>query len=93
MTATKTIATTVRLDPYWWQLLTATTERLGVAKARFITDATLDRIVVVHTIEQLAGDVIDRLVATCVSELLRANERRLQHVELQLARRPGGGWR
>lgn len=92
MTETKSIATTVRFDPYRWQLLTATCERLGVRKARFITDATLDRIVTVRTVDELASEVIDRLVATRVGELLRANERRLQHVELQLARRRGGGW-
>lgn len=85
MTAVKTKATTVRFDPERWQQLGTAAEHLGVAKARFIHDATVDRIIGVRTVEHLAGDTIDRLVRLRISELLRQHDGRLGRLELQVA--------
>lgn len=93
MTAGKTKATTVRFDPARWWELSVTAERLNLAKARFIHDATVDRIVVVRTVEQLAGETIDRLVRNRIGELLRQHDGRLGRVELQIAHHLLGGRR
>lgn len=93
MTAGKTKTTTVRFDPERWQQLGTAAEHLGIAKARFIHDATIDRIVGVRTVEHLAGDTIDRLVRIRIGEMLRQTDRRVQHLEVQLAYRISGGHR
>ena len=93
MTAVKTKATTVRFDPARWWELSATAERLNVAKARFIHDATVDRIVGIRTVEHLAGDTIDRLVRIRIGELLRQHDGRLGRLELQIAHYVRGGRR
>jgi len=86
MTAGKTKATTVRFDPERWRELGTAAEHLGIAKARFIHDATIDRLARVRTVEHLSGDTIDRLVCIRIGELLRQSDRRIQRLEVQVAR-------
>lgn len=93
MTPVKTKATTVRFDPQRWQQLGTAAEHLGVAKARFIHDATVDRIIGIRTVEHLASDTIDRLVRIRIGELLRQHDGRLGRLELQVARHLLGGQR
>lgn len=93
MTAGKTKATTVRFDPERWQQLATAAEHLGIAKARFIHDATIDRLAGLRTVEHLAGDTIDRLVRIRIGELLRQHDGRLSRVELQVAHHLLGGRR
>ena len=85
MTASKTKTTTVRFDLGQWQDLATASEQLGVAKARFIHDATIDRLAGLRTVERLAGDTIDRLVRIRVGELLHQLDRRTARLELQIA--------
>ncbi|ADB49118.1 hypothetical protein [Conexibacter woesei] len=82
------IATTVRFDADTWTRLGARSEQLGIAKAKYIHDATLARLAGHETAEQLAGAVIDRLVRERFGDLIRTVVRRLQRTELLLAR-PG----
>lgn len=82
------IATTVRFDPDTWTRLGTRSEQLGIAKAKYIHDATLARLSGQETAEQLAGAVIDRLVRERFGDLIRGIMRRLQRTELLLAR-PG----
>ena len=89
----KTKATTVRFDLERWQQLGTAAEHLGVAKARFIHDATVDRLAGVRTVEHLAGDTIDRLVRIRIGELLRQSDQRLGRLELQIAHYLVGGRR
>lgn len=93
MTAAKTKTTTVRFDLHQWQELATTSEQLGVAKARFIRDSTIDRLAGLRTVEHLAGDTIERLVRIRIGELLRQHDGRLGRLELQVAHHLLGGRR
>lgn len=84
--AGKLIATTVRFDGYWWPQVGHWSTVLGIAKARLIHDATIERIVGLRTVEHLGGEVLDHLLRARLGELLRQSDRRLQSAEAQIAR-------
>ena len=93
MTAAKTKTTTVRFDRHQWRELATASEQLGVAKACFIRDSTIDRLAGLRTVDRLAGETIDRLVRIRIGELLRQHDGRLGRVELQVAHYLLGGRR
>lgn len=81
-------ATTFRADDDTLARLSTVSERLGVARATFIREATIARIASIEATEGLAGERLERLVRERVNEAVLPLHARLRRLELHVARRP-----
>ncbi|ADB49823.1 hypothetical protein [Conexibacter woesei] len=84
-------ATTFRADDDTLARLSTVSERLGIAKAAFVREATIARIASVEATEGLAGEHVERVVRERVNEAVLPLHARLRRLELHIAHRPRRG--
>lgn len=70
-----TVTTTVRFDDDRWQELCRQADRLGVARAKFIHDATIARVAGADAIEHLTTSFLERLVTERIAACFGRRQR------------------